>query len=85
MVHNRNIDFIEEATIVTDPLSLKGNWTQILCLTDCTGVDITDENLKPLPDGTPSELWSDAEFLKTAIIVGRFKKITLTGKVVLYA
>ena len=80
MVNNRNKDFIESATIITDPANLKGNWTQILCLTDCTGVTVIDNNLT-----ADSEAWTDAEFARTAIIVGRFQEVTLTGKVVLYA
>lgn len=81
----RNVDFIQTATIITNPANVVGEWTQILCLTDCTGVTVVDNNLKPLANGTPTEQWTDAEFLKTAIIVGRFTEVTLTGKVVLYA
>ena len=79
----QNVDFLQSATIVTDPINLKkenGYWTQILCLSNCTGVVLDDLNLT-----ASSELWSDAEFIKTAIIVGKFKEVTLTGKVVLYA
>ena len=79
----QNVDFLQSATIVTNPTNLKkaiGVWTQILCLTDCTGVTVVDNNLT-----ATSEEWTDAEFLKTAIIVGKFEEVTLTGKVVLYA
>ena len=80
MVHTRDIDFIQTATIVTNPSALKGNWTQILCLSDCTSVSLIDNNLTD-----SSEAWSDAEFTRTSIIVGKFESVTLTGKVVLYA
>jgi len=79
----QNVDFLQSATIITNPTNLKkdnGYWTQILCLTDCTGVTIADNNLT-----TGSEQWTDSEFTRTAIIVGKFTEITLTGKVVLYA
>ena len=76
----QNVDFLQSAQIITDPTNLKGEWTQILCLTDCTGVTVVDNNLIPT-----SEAWSDSEFVRTAIVVGLFKEVTLTGKVVLYA
>jgi len=83
MNNSQNIDFLQSATIVTNPTNLKrdkGLWTQILCLTDCVGVTVIDRNLT-----TDSELWTDSEFARTAIIVGKFEEVTLTGKVVLYA
>lgn len=79
----QNVDFLQSATIVTNPTNLikdSGYWTQILCLTNCSDLDLRDDNLTEL-----SEEWTELEFVKTAIIVGKFKEITLTGKVVLYA
>jgi hypothetical protein len=76
----QNVDNLQSSEIRTNPTNLKGEWTQILCLTNCTGVVIDDTNLI-----TGSELWSDAEFIKTSIITGLFKEVTLVGKVVLYA
>ena len=79
----QNVDFLQSATIVTNPVNLTrdvGFWTQIQCLTDCTSVTLTDKNLT-----TGSEVWTDSEFTKTSIVVGKFSNITLTGKVVLYA
>ena len=78
MAYN-NVDYEQGALIVTNPTNITGQYRQILCLTDCIGVTITDENLLQ-----GSEAWSDAEFIKGAIIVGRFTDITLTGKVVIY-
>ena len=74
-----NIDYEENATIVTNPVALKGKWRQLMCLSNCTGVTVVDKNLTAI-----SEQWSDDEFVKTAILVGNFTEITLTGKVVLY-
>jgi len=75
-----NIDYQKKAKIITNPVNEKGIYGQILCLTNCSGVNIIDQNLTD-----DSEQWSDNEFVKGAIIVGLFKEITLTGRVVLYA
>lgn len=75
-----NIDYQEGATIVTNPTNKTGKWGQIMCLSNCSGVVVEDQNLTP-----DSEPWGDQEFTKGSIVIGLFTKITLFGKVVLYA
>jgi len=76
----QNVDNLQGATIVTNPVNLKGSWTQILCLESCTSVSVVDENLTP-----DSEQWTDSEFMPGSNLIGHFREITCTGKVVLYA
>lgn len=76
----QNVDFLQTATIVENPSNLEGRWTGIECLTSLTGVNIVDENL------TAGSLpWTDDQFPSTMIRVGKFRKVTFTGKAVLYA
>ena len=76
----QNVDYQQSATIKTNPTNYTGAWGQILCLSDCTVTEVIDTNLT-----NGSEQWTSNEFVKGAIIVGRFTSVTLTGKVVLYA
>ena len=75
-----NIDYQKGATIVENPVDLEGKWGQLMCLSNCTGVDVDDQALT-----VGSLQWGDNEFIKGAIIVGLFTRVTFTGRVVLYA
>ncbi len=81
----QNVDNLQGCTIISNPIDIEGVWTQILCLSNITSIDVTDENLIPLNDGTPSEKWTDADALQGALLVGRFVKISCIGRVALYA
>ncbi len=81
----QNVDNLQGCTIISNPIEIEGVWTQILCLSNITSIDIADENLKPLDDGTPSEQWTDSDALQGALLVGRFVKISCIGRVALYA
>ncbi len=81
----QNVDNLQGCTIVSNPIEIVGSWTQILCLSNVTSIDLTDENLIPLGDGTPSLQWTDADALQGALLVGRFTKISCIGRIALYA
>lgn len=76
----QNIDCLQGATIVTDPLALKGNWTSIECLTNLEGVVLVDGNLTE--DSLP---WMDSAFLLGQYRPCKFTEVTFTGTAVLYA
>ncbi len=67
----QNVDNLQGCTIVSNPIEIVGSWTQILCLSNITSIDLTDENLIPLGDGTPSLQWTDADALQGVISGGR--------------
>lgn len=76
----RNKDFLQGATIVLNPSGLTGEWSEIECLTDLTGISITDLNLTDT-----SLAWADAQYVAGMIRPGVFTSLTFTGKAVLYA
>lgn len=75
----RDKDFLQTATIVTDPVAREGEWSQILALTNLVEVSVEDDNLT-----ADSEQWTDDEFLKGSRMIGRFREVTFKGKAVLY-
>ncbi len=81
----QNVDNLQGCTIISNPIGIEGVWTQILCLSNITSIDVTDNNLIPLKDGTPSEAWSDADALQGALLVGKFTRISCVGRIALYA
>ncbi|MCP4393350.1 MAG: hypothetical protein GY804_03640 [Alphaproteobacteria bacterium] len=79
MVNIKNYDYRETATIVSNPSNLTGDWTTIEAMTNLTSVSIVDSNLSDT-----SLAWADTEFLQGVFRYGNFKKVTFTGRAILY-
>jgi len=77
---NQNVDNLQSATIVTDPVNLKGKWTQLECITTLVGVTVVDLNLTANSEAEP-----EAIYVEGAIRVGHYREITCLGTVKLYA
>ncbi len=76
----QNVDCLQGATVVTNPVDLKGEWTMLECITNLSAVTVADENLLPNSEPEPISVYS-----KGSCRVGKYTSITCTGVVKLYA
>ncbi len=75
----QNVDCLQTAMIITNPVDYVGQWTQLECITTLTGVTVQDDNLTPDSEAEPESV-----YLKGAKRIGKFKSITCIGTVKLY-
>jgi len=77
---NQNVDNLQSAIIVTNPVNLKGKWTQLECITMLEDVTVVDLNLTADSEAEPESIYAEG-----AIRIGHYREITCTGTVKLYA